>query len=89
MSEKRTIARPYARALFAELQGQDPAVLSSYSQLLALLAQVVVVDAVDQVIKNPVVSREQVVSLLLDIANEANLAAVGCWIRRGPQRPNK
>lgn len=75
MSEKRTIARPYARALFADVADKDAQTAQALAQLLDVLAQAVVVTEIEQAIKNPSVADEQVIQLLVAIAEDANAAA--------------
>jgi len=69
MAEAITIARPYANAAFdlANEKGE----LKGWSELLAFFAQSVADPQMQSVIGSPLVSDEQVLSLMGDIAGEA------------------
>jgi F-type H+-transporting ATPase subunit delta len=76
VSEKRTIARPYARALFADAQGKDAQTLEALASLLDILAMSVKVSDMDQAIKNPNVQSEQVIEILAGICEDADATSV-------------
>ena len=66
MAEAITIARPYANAVFDI--ANDKGELKAWSELLAVWAQCVDDTGMKAIIGNPLVSDEQRVSLLVDIA---------------------
>lgn len=68
MSEKFTLARPYAEAAFR--LAQERKALKEWSSMLRLAAQIVADPAVSSVIQNPRVAAERVMHLLLDIGGE-------------------
>lgn|GEM_PF-68816 len=76
MSEKRTIARPYARALFADVQSKDDKTSSALANLLNILAQAVQAKDIDQAIKNPSIQNDQVIDVLVGICEEADAASL-------------
>ena len=69
MAEAITIARPYANAVFdiANEKGE----LQSWSDCLVMLAQSVVDPDIAAMIASPLVSDEQVINVLADIAGES------------------
>ena len=69
MAEVMTIARPYANAIFG--LARDKGELAGWSELLAVLAQSVQTPAVNAVLASPVVSNDDAVALLADIAGKA------------------
>ncbi len=69
MAEVMTIARPYANAIFG--LARDKGELAGWSELLAVLAQSVQTPAVNAVLASPVVSNDDAVALLTDIAGKA------------------
>ena len=75
MAEIRTIARPYARAMF--MAGQDNA--DSLLRLLAILSQAVVVFEMDQAIKNPSILREDIINVLIGICEDADIASLNLF----------
>ena len=68
MAELRTIARPYAQALFELAQAQDN--LASWSQALSSLATVVKNPDVTSLIGNPGVASEALADAVIEIAGE-------------------
>lgn len=80
MAELTTLARPYAKAVFAE--ASEKGALDAWSADLALLAAVVADATVAEVLKRPSLSANQQVQTLIDVCgdklNEAakNLVAV-------------
>lgn len=68
MSEKNTIARPYAQAVFR--LAQDHNALGRWSEMLQVMVAMVTDPAVDGLIDNPRVSKEQLTGLLLDVAGD-------------------
>ena len=65
MSDKTTIARPYARAAFAA--AQDRGSLSSWAEALHTAATVVTNPAVEALLGNPHVTAQQLADFVLDI----------------------
>ncbi len=65
MAERATIARPYARAAFA--QAKDTGALAPWSKLLQTAAAFVADERVDQLISSPNVSADQLVDLFADL----------------------
>ena len=63
-----TVARPYAEAVFA--QAEESGKLDLWSEMLDFLAMVVVDPAVAPVVSNPLIDREALTDLLLDIGGE-------------------
>ncbi len=68
MSEKTTIARPYAQAVF-EL-ASDGGNTGEWSDALALLSQVVTNEDMQGLLNNPKVSAEQLFDIVMSIAGE-------------------
>ena len=68
MAERLTIARPYARAAFAEAQADGR--LQAWSQALQVAAQVVRDPRVETLLGNPHVTPEELSQLLIGIAGE-------------------
>ena|ERR1700733_9355725 len=68
MSDKSTIARPYARAAFAA--AQDRGSLSGWSQALHTSATVVTHPAVEALLNNPRMTPKQLADLVADIGGE-------------------
>lgn len=66
MSERVTLARPYAEAAFSLAQERKD--LGKWSQTLRLLASIVADAQMQAVIGNPRVTRERVAGLAIDIA---------------------
>jgi F-type H+-transporting ATPase subunit delta len=66
MAEKLTVARPYARAAFAEARGEDR--LAPWSQALKVAAQVVKDPRVEGLLGNPRVTPAELSELLIGIA---------------------
>ena len=66
MADKLTIARPYARAAFAEASGEHR--LSQWSDSLKLAAQVVRDPRVENLLGNPQVTPEQLAQFFIDLA---------------------
>jgi F-type H+-transporting ATPase subunit delta len=91
MAETKTVARPYAEAVFQLAQQTDE--LSRWSERLALLAGVAVDDDIAQLAKDPRVPRERLAGLLLTICgdrlgpNGENLVRVLAENRRVPLLP--
>lgn len=67
-ADATTIARPYAEAVFA--YADEAGNLELWSEMLSFLAAVVVDPAVAPVIGNPLVDRQSLSELLLEIAGE-------------------
>ncbi len=63
--EAITIARPYAEAVFARAEASDK--LDLWSEMLALLAQVVEEPAAAGIIADPMFDKEHLTQLMLDI----------------------
>ena len=63
-----TIARPYAEAVFA--RAQETGELDSWSDMLAFLAEVVQAPDMVEFIGNPLVDRERLDELLVDIGGD-------------------
>jgi F-type H+-transporting ATPase subunit delta len=68
MADRLTIARPYARAAFAEASADKA--LEPWSQALAVGAQVVQDPRVETLLGNPHVTSEQLAQLLISIAGD-------------------
>ncbi|MCK5649531.1 MAG: F0F1 ATP synthase subunit delta [Gammaproteobacteria bacterium] len=68
MAETSTLARPYAQAIFNLAHANNT--LKTWSDTLALLAEVVADEAMIEIINNPDVSSEQTVSLIVDICKD-------------------
>ncbi|MEJ2593348.1 MAG: F0F1 ATP synthase subunit delta [Candidatus Thiodiazotropha sp.] len=67
-ADATTIARPYAEAVFAH--ADEAGKLDLWSEMLSFLAAVVVDPAVAPVIGNPLVERQSLSDLLLEIAGD-------------------
>ena len=63
-----TIARPYAEAVFA--RAEESGKLDLWSEMLSFLSQVVADPAVVPVVSNPLVDRQALTGLLLEIGGE-------------------
>ncbi|MFQ5488544.1 MAG: F0F1 ATP synthase subunit delta [Gammaproteobacteria bacterium] len=68
MAEKRTIARPYAQAIFGLAQKQQD--LAKWSGILELLAAIAADAQMQSLINNPKVGDEQLRGIFLDIGGE-------------------
>lgn len=68
MADRTTIARPYAKAAFAEAQ-QDGK-LAQWSEALQVGALVVQDERVQRLLDNPLVEPEELAQLVIDIAGE-------------------
>ena len=68
MQENATIARPYARAVFA--QAQEEGTLPAWSQMLTNLAAVMMLPEVRRLIHNPRIADESLEELLLTVLAE-------------------
>ena len=79
MAEKITIARPYAQAVFDIAQGQGK--LAEWSQALELLTVVASDARVEQLLGNPHVSAEQLVTLVTDVCGKALSAEAVSLVR--------
>ena len=66
MADKLTVARPYARAAFAEARGEDR--LGPWSQALKVAAQVVQDPRVEGLLDNPRVTATELAELVIGIA---------------------
>jgi F-type H+-transporting ATPase subunit delta len=66
MADKLTVARPYARAAFAEARGEDR--LAPWSQALKVAAQVVKDPRVEGLLDNPRVTAAELAELVIGIA---------------------
>ena len=66
MADKLTVARPYARAAFAEARGEDR--LAPWSQALKVAAQVVKDPRVEGLLDNPRVTVSELAELVIGIA---------------------
>jgi F-type H+-transporting ATPase subunit delta len=66
MADKLTVARPYARAAFAEARGEQR--LTPWSQALKVAAQVVKDPRVEGLLDNPRVTATQLADLVIGIA---------------------
>lgn len=71
MSERSTIVRPYARAVFDlaldEGEGGGEGEIARWSSVLALMAALVAVPEMEAAIDDPAVSRDEVLGILFDI----------------------
>ncbi|MEJ2454365.1 MAG: F0F1 ATP synthase subunit delta [Candidatus Thiodiazotropha sp.] len=63
-----TIARPYAEAVFA--RAEESGKLDQWSEMLSFLSLVVADPAVSPVVSNPLVDRQALTDLLLEIGGE-------------------
>ncbi|MBE9564150.1 MAG: F0F1 ATP synthase subunit delta [Proteobacteria bacterium] len=68
MAEISTLARPYAQAIFNLAHTNNA--LKEWSETLTLVAQIATDEAVIEIINNPDVGNEQVVSLFTDICQD-------------------
>jgi F-type H+-transporting ATPase subunit delta len=68
MAEKTTLARPYAKAIF-DLACQDNDI-DSWMEKLQLLSEVSSIDELQDVIKNPEVKLDDIVSIFKDICKD-------------------
>ncbi len=68
MAEKTTIARPYAEAIFALAKEKQE--LVQWSEMLAVIAQVVADDQVRGLIGNPRVQKSQLAELVQGVAGD-------------------
>ena len=75
MTDTRTIARPYARALFAHAQGTK-GLSQAWEQLHVVLAAAVQDPALALALKNPNIDNALLVDLLADICEEADAAGM-------------
>jgi F-type H+-transporting ATPase subunit delta len=66
--ETTTIARPYAEAVFA--RAEESGKLGDWSDMLAFLSAMVESDEMAPVIGNPLIERDAMTSLLLEIAGD-------------------
>jgi F-type H+-transporting ATPase subunit delta len=66
MADKLTVARPYARAAFAEARGEDR--LTPWSQALKIATEVVKDPRVESLLDNPRVTATQLADLVIGIA---------------------
>jgi F-type H+-transporting ATPase subunit delta len=66
MADKTTIARPYAKAAFAEASGENR--LGPWSEALHVAAAVVTDDRVESLLGNPRVTSDQLSDLVIGIA---------------------
>jgi len=66
MADKLTVARPYARAAFAEARGEER--LAPWSQALKVAAQVVKDPRVEGLLDNPRVTASELAELVIGIA---------------------
>ena len=66
MADKLTVARPYARAAFAEARGEDR--LTPWSQALKVATQVVKDPRVESLLDNPRVTATELADLVIGIA---------------------
>jgi len=69
MAEIRTMARPYARAVFEIARGNDA--LAAWSEALAAVAAIVSNETVRQIVDNPNISDQQLVDSIIDLAGDA------------------
>ncbi len=69
MADATTIAIPYARAVFEIAQSTGK--LEQWSEKLALLAQIAANPSMGDVLGNPAISRDDVATLVIDIADGA------------------
>jgi len=68
MSDSKTIARPYAKALFEHALAENK--LSDWSEILLLLAEVTASQQVVSFISNPESTEEQQIELLMAVVNK-------------------
>ncbi|MCU7833879.1 MAG: F0F1 ATP synthase subunit delta [gamma proteobacterium symbiont of Taylorina sp.] len=69
MAEASTLARPYAQAIFNLASADDT--LQQWSDTLAHLKEIAGNQSVQELISNPDIPREEIVSLFVDISKEA------------------
>lgn len=79
-SELTTIARPYARAVFAHAL-DSPEGLSGWSDMLHILADTSANNSVREVLENPALTRSQRVELLLAVCGEQLNEKAGNFVR--------
>jgi F-type H+-transporting ATPase subunit delta len=72
VAEKRTIARPYARAMFMNVQDHAQGNADSLAKLLKILADAVVFPDIDQAIKNPSILHEEIINVLIRICEDVD-----------------
>ena len=68
MAEISTLARPYAQAIFNLANASNT--LKAWSDTLALLSEVAADKSMVEIINNPDVTNEQIVSLFIDISKD-------------------
>ncbi|CAK0751060.1 ATP synthase subunit delta [Gammaproteobacteria bacterium] len=68
MSDKITIARPYARAVFEQAQREDA--LESWSEMLTLAAHVVEDPVISGLLDNPLIGRDQIAGMIFGVVGE-------------------
>lgn len=83
MSNIRTIARPYAKAMFAAMQESDASKAASLVPLLEILSVAVKEPSMDQAIKNPSIQPDQIVDCLVSACEDINADQVKAF---GKQR---
>jgi len=79
MVEKATLARPYAKAVFETASAHQQ--LPLWSDVLGLLAQVIVDPQIKELLNNPRVTHETLQALLKDIVGEGFTAEVGHFVQ--------
>ena len=72
MSNKRTIARPYAKAMFATMNNEDSSKAKALIPLLQILAIAVKEPKMDQAIKNPSLTQDQIVDCLIHVCTDVD-----------------
>lgn len=68
MAEASTLARPYAQAVFNLASESDN--LKTWSEIMTLLKEVANNQSVDDLISNPEIERDQIISLFVDICKD-------------------
>ena len=68
MAEVSTLARPYARAIFNLASGDDS--FTKWSETLTLLKEIISNQSVQEIISNPEIESDQLISFFTDICKE-------------------
>lgn len=67
MLNNHTLARPYARGAYNEAKSTNA--IATWKNALEQLAQLIRVEAISELVKNPMIQNQQVVDLLMDAAS--------------------
>ncbi|CAK0746823.1 ATP synthase subunit delta [Gammaproteobacteria bacterium] len=68
MSDKTTIARPYARAIFQQARRDDA--LEHWLEMLTLAANIVKDSMMSEILDNPLISRNQIGEMIFDMVQD-------------------